>query len=376
MPAGVDARPERWRASVTPATTVPPVEDMLLLRHLARVGRRFSAPVLTLGNFDGVHRGHQQILRRLVEVARSINGEAIVLTFHPHPATVLAPEHVPKLITDWRARVELIAAIERRRHHHAALHARRSPQITAEDFVRRFLVEGLGVRAVVVGHRVSFGHNRAGHATTLRQLGAKYGFAVEVIGPVEVEGHLVSSSAVRRAISHGELERAKLLLGRTPSVAGRVAHGHHRGKGFGFPTANLRIGRLVLPPDGVYAVRVRVRGEWWPGIANLGFNPTFHQHERGLEAHIFDFDGDLYGQRVEIAFRAAVARRGEVPDAPGAGTADRPRRRGRAAGPGALGIAVSRERSHHRRSTRRAAAAGSATSRRWADGDRARRCRS
>jgi riboflavin kinase/FMN adenylyltransferase len=274
---------------------------MLLLRHLARIGGRFNAPVLTLGSFDGVHRGHQQILRRLVEVARSTNGQSIVLTFYPHPATVLAPEHVPKSITDWRARMELIAAFDV-----GAIitqHFTRSfSQITAEDFVRHLLVEGLGVRAVVVGHRVSFGYNRGGHAATLRQLGAKYGFAVEVIGPVEIEGHLVSSSAVRRAISHGELQRAKLLLGRTPSVAGRVAHGHHRGKALGFPTANLRVGRLVLPPDGVYAVRVRVRGEWQPGIANLGFNPTFHQQERSLEAHIFDFDAELYGDRLEIAF--------------------------------------------------------------------------
>ena len=274
---------------------------MLLLRHLARIGGRFNAPVLTLGSFDGVHHGHQQILRRLAEVARSINGQAIVLTFYPHPATVLAPEHVPKLITDWRARMELIAAFDVgaiiMQHF-----TRPFSQITAEDFVRHLLVEGLGVRAVVVGHRVSFGHNRSGHATTLRQLGTQYGFSVEVIGPVEVEGHLVSSSAVRRAISHGELQRAKLLLGRTPSVAGRVAHGHHRGKALGFPTANLRIGRLVLPPDGVYAVRVRVRGEWRPGIANLGFNPTFHQHERSLEAHIFDFDAEIYGDRIEIAF--------------------------------------------------------------------------
>ena len=300
MPAGVDGAPGAAAREVMPAVR-PPVKDMLLLRHLARAGRRFSAPVLTLGNFDGVHRGHQQILSRLVEVARGINGEAIVLTFHPHPAAVLAPEHVPKLITDWRSRIGLIAAFDVdaviMEHFTPAFSA-----ITAEDFVRRFLVEGLGVRAVVVGHRVSFGHERAGRATTLRQFGAKYGFAVEVIGPVEVGGHLVSSSAVRRAISHGELERAKLLLGRTPSVTGRVAHGYHRGKGLGFPTANLRIGRLVLPPDGVYAVRVRVHGEWWPGVTNLGFNPTFHQHERSLEAHIFDFRGDVYGQRVEIAF--------------------------------------------------------------------------
>ena len=275
---------------------------MVLLRHLARVGRRFSAPVLTLGSFDGVHYGHQQILRRLVEVARGMHGQAVVLTFHPHPAAVLAPEHAPRLITDWRGRVEHIAAcgVDAIIVQHFT---RTFAEITAEDFVRRFLVDGLGVRAVIVGHRVSFGHKRSGHAATLRQLGAQYGFAVEVIGPVEVDGMLVSSSAVRRAISHGELQRAALLLGRTPSIAGRVVHGHHRGKGLGFPTANLRISRLVVPPDGVYAVRVRVRGtEWWPAVANLGFNPTFHQHERSLEAHLFDFQGELYGQRIEIAF--------------------------------------------------------------------------
>lgn len=275
---------------------------MVLLRHLGRIGRRFRAPVLTLGNFDGVHCGHQQILRRLVEVARDINGQAVVLTFHPHPAVILAPEHAPKLITDWRARVEQIAAfgVDAIIMQHFT---RAFSQITAEDFVHRFLVDGLGVRGVVVGHRVSFGHNRGGHATTLRQLGDRYGFSVEVVGPVEVAGILVSSSTVRRAISHGDLARAQLLLGRTPSVAGRVVQGHHRGKGLGFPTANLRIGRLVLPPDGVYAVRVRVPGDtWWPGVANLGFNPTFHQHERSLEAHLFDFGQDLYGERIEIAF--------------------------------------------------------------------------
>ncbi|MFI5395661.1 MAG: bifunctional riboflavin kinase/FAD synthetase [Candidatus Binatia bacterium] len=274
---------------------------MLLLRHLARIGRRFSAPVLTLGNFDGVHRGHQEILRRLVKAARTAGGQAVVLTFHPHPVSVLAPEYAPRLITDWRGRIERIAAFDV----DAIIVQHFTPafsEIAAEDFVRRFLVDGLGVRAVVVGHRVSFGHNRTGHADTLRQFGKTYGFGVEVVGPVDVNGLLVSSSAVRRAISSGDLDRARLLLGEPPSVAGRVVHGHHRGKALGFPTANLRIGGLVLPPDGVYAVRVRVRGTLWPGVANLGFNPTFGQHEHSLEAHLFDFNEDLYGQRLEIRF--------------------------------------------------------------------------
>jgi riboflavin kinase / FMN adenylyltransferase len=287
---------------------------MLLLRHLERIGRRFTAPVLTLGNFDGVHRGHQEILRRLVETARTLGGDAVVLTFHPHPAAVLAPERAPRLITDWRTRIERIAA--------AGVDAivvqhftRRFSELKAEDFVRRFLVEGLGVHALVVGHRVSFGHQRTGTAESLETFAVKYGFTLEVIGPVAVDGIAVSSSAVRQAISHGELEKARRLLGRRPSVAGRVVHGHHRGKGLGFPTANLRLSRLLLPPDGVYAVRARLHGATHDGVANLGFNPTFQEHERGLEVHLFDFDADVYGQRLEVIFVQRL--RGEVkfPDA-------------------------------------------------------------
>jgi len=274
---------------------------MLLLRHLARIGRRFGTPVLTLGNFDGVHQGHQEILRRLVDTARALDGQAIVLTFHPHPVAVLAPAGAPLLITDRRSRIDRIAAFGV----DTVIVQRFTPafaSVAAETFVRRLLVEGLGVRAVVVGHRVSFGHDRTGDAEALRRFGKAYGFGVEVVGPVDVDGHLVSSSAIRRAIANGELDRARALLGWMPSVGGRVVHGHHRGKSLGFPTINLRIGGLVLPPDGVYAVKVRVRGSDWPAVANLGFNPTFGQNTRSLEAHLFDFNGDLYGKRVEIGF--------------------------------------------------------------------------
>jgi riboflavin kinase/FMN adenylyltransferase len=287
---------------------------MLLLRHLERVGRRFTTPVVTLGNFDGVHRGHQQILRRLVAVARAVRGAAVVLTFHPHPVAVLTPARAPRLITDWRARIERIAAlgVDAIIVQHFT---RRFSEVTAEDFVHRFLVDGLGVHTVVVGHRVSFGHNRVGRAETLRQLGATYGFGVEVIGPVEVDGMLVSSSAVRRAIASGELDRARALLGRAPSVCGRVIHGHHRGKGLGFPTANLRIAGLVLPPDGVYAVRALVQGRRHQGVANLGFNPTFQDHERALEVHLFDFEAPLYGQRLEVDFVERLRGEARFPNA-------------------------------------------------------------
>jgi riboflavin kinase/FMN adenylyltransferase len=282
---------------------------MLLLRHLERVGRRFSAPVLTLGNFDGVHLGHQEILRRNVARARAEGGTAVALTFYPHPVSVLAPQRAPQLLTGWRSRVERLAAmgvdaIIMQRFTTSFSH------ISARDFVRRFLVDGLGVRAVVVGHRVSFGRNREGDADMLRHLGGEYGFAVEVVGPVEVDGIAVSSSAVRAAITGGDLERAATLLGQPHSVSAHVVPGKRRGKALGFPTANLRVGKLLLPPDGVYAVHAHMRGNPHSGVANLGFNPTFGNRERSLEVHLFDFDGDLYGERLEMTFVGRL--RGEV----------------------------------------------------------------
>lgn len=282
---------------------------MLIVRHLEQGGRRWPAPVVTLGNFDGVHRGHQEILRRVVGGARVLGGTAVALTFHPHPAAVLAPAQVPPLLTDWRARVDRIAALGI----DVLIVQRFTPTfatVTAADFVRRILVGSLGTHTVVVGHRVSFGHNREGGAPTLQQLGKECGFTVEVVGPVDVDGRVVSSSVVRRAVGNGELEQARAFLSRWPSVAGRVIHGHHRGRSLGFPTANLRIAGVALPPDGVYAVRVTVKGALQCGVANLGFNPTFGEQARGLEVHILDFDQDLYGQRLEVGFVHQL--RGEV----------------------------------------------------------------
>src|SRR5579862_9778598 len=282
---------------------------MLILRHLEHIRRRLPAPVLTLGNFDGVHRGHQESVRRLVARGQTVNGTAVVLTFSPHPTAVLAPEHAPRLLTDWRGRVDRIAAagadvvlFER--------FTRAFSEIGATDFVRRLLVERLGVHTVVVGHRVSFGHHREGTAESLQRFGTQFGFHVEIVGPVEVDGVVASSSAVRAAVRGGDLAAARAYLGRAPSVAGRVRHGQHRGKGLGFPTANLHVDTMVLPPDGVYAVRVNVDGYRHPGFANLGFNPTFTEHAHRLEAHLFDFEGDLYGRRIEVEFIKRL--RGEI----------------------------------------------------------------
>ncbi|HVN86376.1 MAG TPA: bifunctional riboflavin kinase/FAD synthetase [Candidatus Binatia bacterium] len=285
---------------------------MHVLRHLERVAPRPTPPVVTLGNFDGVHRGHQEILHRTVTAARAAGCEALAITFWPHPAQVLAPSSGTVLITPLRQRLEQIAAcgidvIVAQRF------SKRFAAVTAEAFVKDLLHRRLGARRIVVGHRVSFGHNRAGNADVLRRLGADIGVAVDVVEPVRVANHLVSSSAVRTALRSGDLSHVRQLLGRPHSLVGRVVHGHHRGRTIGFPTANLRLHNDrggLLPPDGVYAVRARWQGRWYPGIANIGFNPTFGDRMRSVETHLFDFDADLYRQRIEVAFIERL--RGEV----------------------------------------------------------------
>ncbi len=282
---------------------------MEVFRHIATTSRRFVRPVVTLGNFDGVHRGHQAILARVVAAARAGGGDAVAMTFHPHPIAVLRPERAPSLITSLRDRVGLMAAsgldVLVLQHFTAAFAA-----LSAETFVERFLVERLGAVRVVVGHSVSFGHERRGDAALLTSLGQRFGFGVEVVGPIRVDGHDVSSSAVRRAIAAGDVTLASALLGRPHRLGGRVERGRRRGATIGFPTANVHVRAGMWPPDGVYAVRVQHDDRWIDGVANIGTNPTFGTAPRTLEAHLFDFDADLYGERLTVTFIERL--RGEV----------------------------------------------------------------
>lgn len=274
---------------------------MNIWRHLERLGRRFPCPVLTLGNFDGVHRGHQAIVRRTVELARELGGTAIALTFEPHPMSVLLPARAPARLMDLHTRV---ACLRELGVDHVVVQ-RFTPQfaeLEAELFVRQWLVEGLGVRCIVVGHRVRFGHLRRGDAALLQRLGRACGLAVEIIGRVEVEGRLVSSSAIRAAVQEGRLPLAESMLGRKHTFAARVIRGQQRGHQLGFPTANLAAHGLVLPPDGVYAVQACWEGSWRPAVANIGTNPTFAGCTRNLEVHILDFSGNLYGRRLGVRF--------------------------------------------------------------------------
>jgi len=264
---------------------------------------------MTLGNFDGVHRGHQAILGRVAEVARREGGEAVALTFDPHPIAVLRPDRAPPAIMSLRDKIQFIAAagidVLLVQHFTPAF-----AQISAEDFVARFVVERLAATRLVVGHSVSFGHARRGDAALLETLGRRQGFAVEVVGPVRADGHDVSSSAVRRAVTAGDLPLAATLLGRPHRLGGRVVRGRQRGAAIGFPTANVRVAAGMFPPDGVYAVRLERGGVWLDGVANIGTNPTFGTGPRTLEVYLFDFDDELYGERVSVAFVERL--RGEV----------------------------------------------------------------
>lgn len=282
---------------------------MDVVRHIATCARRFVAPVLTLGNFDGVHLGHRAILDRVVSAARAANVDAIGLTFHPHPVAVLRPDLSPSLITSLRDRLTLLGetGLDVLVLQHFTS---RFAELTAEEFVERFVVERLGASRVVVGHKVSFGHARQGDAALLTRLGERFGFAVEVVGPIRVDGHDVSSSAVRRAIAAGDVALARTLLGRPHRLAGIVERGKQRGAAIGFPTANVRVRAGMWPPDGVYAVRVRRGEQWLDAVANVGTNPTFGTAPRTLEAYIFDFDEDLYGERLSVGFVERL--RGEI----------------------------------------------------------------
>jgi riboflavin kinase/FMN adenylyltransferase len=280
-----------------------------VIRHIATSPRRFAAPVLTLGNFDGVHRGHQAILRRVADLAHAAGDEAIALTFHPHPVAVLRPDHAPAVLTSLRDKIRLIEAcgidvlvVQR--------FTRAFADLTAETFVERFVVERLRASKVVVGHSVSFGQGRAGDANLLTTLGGHLGFEVEVIGPVRVDDHVVSSSAVRQAVAAGDVTLAATLLGRPHRLGGRVVRGRQRGAGLGFPTANVDVRVGMSPPDGVYAVRVQRGDRWIDGVANIGTNPTFGTAPRTLEVFLFDFAEDIYGERLTVAFIGRL--RGEV----------------------------------------------------------------
>ena len=263
-----------------------------------------AGTVVTVGTFDGVHRGHHDVLRRLGERGRALGLRSVLVTFDGHPLDLLRPEAAPLQLTPGREKLEAVAptGID----YLAVLpFTRELAGLEADAFVDRVLLDRLRMRSLFVGHDHGFGRGRSGDAATLTALGAERGFAVEVIPPVvSPGGRTASSTAVRAAVEAGDLEVASELLGRPYGALGRVVPGEQRGRVLGYPTLNVALPepRKLLPPDGVYAVRVQTPTGAFGGMLNLGGRPTFGDARRSLEAHLFDAAGDWYGRTVRVDF--------------------------------------------------------------------------
>lgn len=257
-------------------------------------------PVVTLGTFDGVHLGHQKILKEVVKRARRRGGNSVVATFDPHPRQVLNPALSPDLLTTTQQRVDLI--LKQRIDVICLIEFTREFSNTdPADFVETFLVGKVGMEEMVVGYDTRFGMARRGDRTLLEQLAPKHGFSIEEVGPLQVQNQTVSSSLIRELLQLGDIKLANELLGRYYTLMGEVVRGEGLGRKLGFPTANLRPFQEAIPPNGVYAVFVRIGRRRFHGTMNIGVRPTVRESlKRTIEVYVHDFDGDLYGREVQV----------------------------------------------------------------------------
>ncbi len=275
---------------------------MEIINKEKNFSRPFKKPVLTIGNFDGVHLGHQYIFRQVMEKAKQIGGETIVYTFDPHPLTILEPKRPLLLITPKAEKFRLMAeqGIE---VVICAPFSKEFAKLTPEDFVKKILYEEIRIQYLFVGHDYTFGQDRRGNIALLKEMGGKLGFQVEVVGPVRVGGEIVSSTRIREFIQQGKMEEAASMLGRFYLLQGQVIPGHGRGaKKLGFPTANIKPDNSLLPKPGIYATWSIYEGQKYASVANLGWNPTFHDQEFSMEVHIINFHQDIYGKNLRVEF--------------------------------------------------------------------------
>jgi len=278
---------------------------MKVFDHLDQIKEPFKRAVITIGNFDGVHIGHQALFHEVTEKAAAIDGTSVAMTFEPHPVRVLKQNNHPPLITLYEQKAELIErtgidvlicvpfTLE-----FAAL--------SAEQFVRDLLVNTIGMQAIVVGEDYSFGKNREGNIGLLKSYAPQYGFEVIVAGWIRSARALedrVSSTRIRELITDGLMEQAEKMLGRSYQIRGRVVTGRDRGgKLLGIPTANINLSDELCPKTGIYAVTVEFDGIKYKGVANIGYSPTFEDHEFTVEVHILDFSDNIYGKKIRVNF--------------------------------------------------------------------------
>lgn len=275
---------------------------MELIRGLHNLSPRHRGCVATIGNFDGVHLGHQAVLGQLADKAEELKLPTVVITFEPQPQEYFSHGPIPPRLTRFREKFKALRRFSVDRvlclDFNSAL-----AELTAEEFMQRILIDGLGVRYLVVGDDFHFGKGRQGNFELLKQAGKVHGFEVVNMHTFTLGGERVSSTRVREALQNGEMEQAEQLLGRPYRMCGRVAHGDKRGRIIGFPTANIFLHRKAAPVDGVFAVEMfGIEGEPVRGVANVGTRPTVDGTRSLLEVHLFDFSGDIYGCYVHVDF--------------------------------------------------------------------------
>ncbi|PYI64103.1 MAG: hypothetical protein DMF07_07680 [Verrucomicrobia bacterium] len=276
---------------------------METFRSISELSKLRGPLFLAIGVFDGVHLGHQAVISTSAQHARAANGTAVVVTFDPHPEKVLRPKTAPHLLTATPHKIALIRDLGMA-HLLIITFDKQFAATEPEEFVHELVEHSKSLREICVGHEWSFGKNRRGNLKLLNQFGARFDFGVVGIPPVTVNGELVSSTTIRKAVETGDLAKAAQMLGREYTVLGTVVSGDNRGKKIGFPTANLSAHNEQFPPNGVYFAEAKLEGVIYPGVVNLGYRPTVdtRKSERILEIHLFDFDHDIYGKDLEVRF--------------------------------------------------------------------------
>ncbi|MCC5855599.1 MAG: bifunctional riboflavin kinase/FAD synthetase [Idiomarina sp.] len=272
---------------------------MELIRGLHNIRPRHRDCVLTIGNFDGVHLGHQAVLQRVKESAAALNVPAAVMIFEPQPLELFRPDQAPARISQWREKYEVMSQLGLEYLICARFNAQFSQQ-PARQFIEDVLVDKLGVRHLVVGDDFRFGRNREGDFALLQAAGDELGFAVSDTASFRQSATRVSSTLIREALARGQFEQAEAMLGHPFYLSGRVVHGEKKGRTIGFPTANIPLRRTHCPLHGVYAVTVSDDEHEWLGVANIGRRPTLGGNKVQLEVHLFDYQGDLYGRHLHV----------------------------------------------------------------------------
>ena len=275
---------------------------MPIIHTLDNLPRDINNPVVTIGNFDGVHKGHQALFKKVIERATEIDGTSLVITFEPHPIKVMSPQKLRPLITVVEQKKEIVVEfgidilllIEFTLEFAA---------ISARDFVRDILIDRLGIKEIVVGYDYAFGHNREGNLELLREMGKQFNFAVHQIGPIYEGETLVSSTSIRNLIIEGRVSEVNQLLGRHYQIRGEVIEGRNRGVPLlGYATANLRLADGLIPKEGVYIVTVDRAGTLYQGLTNIGCNPTFKDSGLSIETHILGLSDNIVKEKIKVNF--------------------------------------------------------------------------